>query len=294
MSLGKYEAFNAVVECGSLTLAGEKLGQTQSAVSHAIASLEREMGFALMIRGRSGTALTANGTRVFRLVRELLQWNERIRQEVAAINGLEVGTVRIGTFTTVSTLWLPSIIQEFNASHSGIAVTLLEGNYDEIAQWTAAGTIDFGFLSLPTDPALDVVPLHRDRMLCVLPDDHPLAGCQVIEYHELSSAPFIMPKGGSDNDVRHILAAHHLNPLVKYELDDDYAIAAWVRKGLGVAILPEMILENIRHPMTAVPLAGNPYRTIAIAARSMTEASPAAQTLMRSVKAWVTRFGRHS
>ena len=78
LSLAKFEIFNTVVELGSLTKAGEALGLTQSAVSHAISSLESEWGFSILNRGRSGINLTSNGEHVLKYIREMLKWNEEM------------------------------------------------------------------------------------------------------------------------------------------------------------------------------------------------------------------------
>lgn len=91
-----------VVELGSLTKAADALGFTQSGVSHAISSLEEELGFTLLLRGRSGVRLTPNGEQLLKPIREMLNWNEQLKQVAASIHGLETGTVRIGTFTSVS------------------------------------------------------------------------------------------------------------------------------------------------------------------------------------------------
>ena len=114
MSLAKFEIFSTVVELGSLTKAGETLGLTQSAVSHAIASLESEWGFSILTRGRAGINLTSNGEHVLRYIHEILKWNEEMVQEIANIKGLEIGIVRIGTFSSVSIQWLPEILGNFN------------------------------------------------------------------------------------------------------------------------------------------------------------------------------------
>ncbi len=289
MSLSKFEVLNAVVDLGSLTRAGESLGLTQSAVSHAIASLEHEFGFAVLLRSRTGVSLTTNGERLLKPIREMLRWNERMKQEIAEINGLEVGSVRIGTFTSVSTQWLPGIIQEFNLRHPNIDVGLQEGNYEEIERWIAEGTVDFGFLSLPTAQGFDTIPLHHDRMLCIVPDNHPLHQANVLEFHHIAHEPFIMPKAGCDNDVRQIFTHHRAKPNVKFALDDDYAIVAMVRRGLGISILPEMVLSNIRNPVCALRLRDNPARTIALAARSLKLASPATRKFIDCTKWWLNQ-----
>ncbi|MDF2680147.1 MAG: transcriptional regulator, partial [Brevibacillus sp.] len=181
MSLSKFQVLVTVIESGSLTRAGEVLGLTQSAISHAIASLEREYGFSILTRGRSGVSLTSNGERLLKYMREMLRWNEQMLQEVSAINGIEVGTVRIGTFTSVSTQWLPSILKQFQDQYPAIEIKLLEGYYDDIENWIVSGAVDLGFVSLPATETLETVPLHQDRMLVIVTEDHPL--CQKESVH---------------------------------------------------------------------------------------------------------------
>ena len=107
MNLSKYEALTAVVEQGSLTLAARELGCTQSNLSHSIDSLEKELGFALLLRSRGGVRLTPEGERLMPAVRGLLNSAEQLRQTAASVRGLDSGTVRVGAFTSVAVHWLP-------------------------------------------------------------------------------------------------------------------------------------------------------------------------------------------
>lgn len=288
MSLHKFSVFAAVVELGSLTKAAEQLGLTQSAVSHALTSLEQEFGFSILTRSRSGVRVTSNGERVLAYMREMLRWHEQMQQEVAAINGVQTGTVRIGTFTSVSTQWLPGILKSFQDRFPGVEIRLSEGYYDEIEQWVLAGEVDLGFVSLPTMAACEGYPLKKDRMLLIVPSDHPLACQDTVAVEQLAEEPFIMPTVGCDNDIRRIFQAGKLEPKVKYELGDDHAIIAMVANGLGVSILPEMILFRLPANIRAIPLQGAHYRTIGIAAASLDALSPAAARFFAQVKEWVS------
>lgn len=287
MSLAKFEVFSTVVELGSLTKTGETLGLTQSAVSHAIRSLEIEWGFPILIRSRSGIQLTSNGERMLSSVRELLKWNEKLTQEIANINGLEIGTIRIGTLSSVSIHWLPEILKTFNEAFPLIEIKLQEGDYDDAEQWISSGAVDFGFVSLPCSYNLEEVPLKKDPMLCILPAGHPLASEKEISFHAIQEEPFIKSKKGSDNDLKRILETYSAVPNVKFELTDDQAILSMVGSGLGISILPEMVLHRIPENVRAVKLAGSNYRTIGIAALSFNKLSPAAKKFVRYIKNWL-------
>ncbi|MET3292348.1 UNVERIFIED_CONTAM: DNA-binding transcriptional LysR family regulator [Brevibacillus sp. OAP136] len=287
MSLTKFEVFSTIVELGSLTKAAETLGLTQSAVSHAIASLESEWGFSLLVRGRSGISLTANGERVLRHVREILRWREQLAQEIATINGLESGTVRIGTFSSVSVQWLPEIMKQFQLNHPAIEIKLLEGDYEDIDHWISSGAVDFGFVSLPVAKAFDILPLRKDRMLCMVPAGHPLEQQTQVQIEQLAHEWFIMPTESCDNDVRRIFQKHKIVPRIRFELADDQAIISMVQNGLGVSILPEMVLFRIPDNVSILSLEGEPYRSIGIAAQNLETISPAAKTFIRSIQSWL-------
>ncbi|MGE7664918.1 LysR family transcriptional regulator [Ureibacillus composti] len=288
MSLAKYEIFSTVVELGSLTKAGETLGLTQSAVSHAISSLESEWGFSILNRGRSGIQLTSNGERILKYIREILMWNEEMNQEIANINGLEVGTVRIGTISSVSIHWLPEIMKKFNEHYPSIEIKLMEGDYDDIEQWISMGLVDFGFLSLPTSHPFEVLPLKKDRMLCILSDEHPLAEHNEIRFDMIKDEPLIKSKKGSDNDLKRILKENKVTPNIKFELSDDQAIISMVENGMGISILPEMVIHRVPNNVRKLKLEGDHYRTLGIAATSLKSLAPATNKFIDYLKAWLS------
>lgn len=292
MSLAKFEIFSTVVELGSLKQAAESLALTQSAVSHAIASLEAEWGFTILIRGRAGIMLTSNGERVLRHIHEMLKWNEQMMQEIANINGLEIGTVRIGTFSSVSIQWLPEILKSFNADLPAIDIKLLEGDYDTVEHWIATGMVDFGFVSLPTSKSFEVIYLKKDRMLCILPERHRLANELEVKFADMQEEMLIMSKKGSDNDLKRILHENKVTPHIKFELADDQAIISMVQNGMGISILPEMVLYRVPQNVRILSLEGEHYRSIGIAAPSFSTISPAARKFIEYVKAWLNNSHR--
>ncbi|MGG3467630.1 LysR family transcriptional regulator [Neobacillus pocheonensis] len=284
MSLAKFEVFSTVVELGSLTEASVKLGLTQSAVSHAIASLESEWGFSILSRGRNGIHLTSNGELVLQYIREVLKWNEQLVQQIAGINGLEVGTVRIGTFSSVTIQWLPEFMSHFNESHPSIEVKLLEGDYDEIEHWISSGAVDFGFLSLPTLKSFEVIPLKKDKIVTIVPDSHHLAHLSEVCFEQIKDELFIMPKISCDNDVRRILKENNVTATIKYELEDDQAIISMVQNGMGISILPEMVVNRVPKSVRILGLEGDHYRSIGIAATSFKNMSPAARKFVKYIQ----------
>lgn len=286
MSMNKFKVLLKVVELGSLTKAAEVMGFTQSGVSHMINSLEDEFGFSLLIRNRSGAKLTTNGEEIVKTIREILKWNEHLEQQVASIHGIELGTIHIGTFTSVGVHWLPGIIQDFQRDYPHIEIRLVEGDYREIEDWIAEGKIDCGFLSLPTWDIFDAIPLHQDPMLVLLPREHPLSSEDSITLAKIENEPFIMPSKGSDYDVNRVLEKARTKPDIKYTLGDDYAIMAMVEKGLGISILPELVLRGQQRNIRLIELEEKSFRSLGIAVSSLREVSPATKRFLNYVKSY--------
>ena len=287
MSLAKFEIFSAVVETGSLSEASLKMGLTQSAVSHALASLESEWGFSILKRGRSGIQLTSNGEFVLQYVRETLKCNEILLQKISSLNGLEAGTIRIGTFSSVSIQWLPKILNHFRENYPSVEIKLLEGDYDEIEQWIISGAVDFGFLSLPVAKSLEVIPLKEDRMLCILPVKHPLAQLDQIGMEQIKKEEIIMPRAGCDSDIKRIFKENNMTPNVKFELADDQAIFSMVENGMGISILPEMALHRLPGNIRICSLEGDFFRSIGAVAVSFKSLSPAAKKFIEHLQLWL-------
>ena len=287
MSLTKLEIFLKTVEMGNLSRAAEALNVTQSGVSHAISSLESGYGFQLLIRNKTGVRLTENGKRVLTHIREIVNHNERLKQDVAEINGIEAGTLRIGTFTSVSTHWLPGIIYHFHLEHPRIEIKLMEGDYGTIETWIQQGVIDLGFMSLPSSGHLEAIPLRKDRMLCVLPKDHSLSKQSTIRYAQLEKEPFIMPASSCGYDVRRVLEAARVHLNIQFESGDDHVIVAMVENGLGISVMSELALQGQSQNVTVMELEDRPTRSLGMSLTSMKHALPAAKRFIEHTQKWL-------
>lgn len=279
MSLGKYEVFNTVVELGNLTKAAGTLNLTQSAVSYSIANLESELGFPLLIRSRSGITLTSNGKRILKYVRTILQWDEKLKQEAASINGLVAGTVRIGAFTSVCIQWLPECMRHFKQKYPFIEIKIYQGSYKDVEEWIANGVIDFGFIILPTLESFETIPLKKDRLLCILPHNHRLGNQDKIHIEQLVNESFI-----TNHDIKRLLKETGVTLKNSFNIIDDQAIIAMVENDLGVSIMAELVLQGISHKVTVLSLEPEQHRTIGIATLSLKELSPASKKFIKYVK----------
>lgn len=163
------------IDTGSFTKASHVLNMTQPAVSHAISNLEADLGVKLLLRDRKrGLLLTDIGERILVHIRAVLNHIEKVEQEVAAEKGFEVGTIRIGSFPSASTKFLPGIIKVFKQKYPSLQLIVHEGTLDEIKSWLKSKAIDIGFIVLPST-SMDIVPIAKDEMVVLVPKTHALS-----------------------------------------------------------------------------------------------------------------------
>ena len=289
MDTKKLEVFEKIVELSSLSQAAEALGLTQSGVSHILAALEEEFGFTLLKRSRVGARLTPEGERLMPLIRDILRAEEQMEQTAAELRGLAAGKVRIGTFTSVAVHWLPGMLQEFGKLYPQVEFTLFNGDYHDVDRWLTDGSVDVGFITLPTTLRCECIPLREDPLLAVLPADHPLAKREICPVREVAAEPFITLLETSDNDSRRALEAAGVKPNVRFTTKDDYAIIAMVRQGLGVSIMPKLLLEGQLDGVAVRPLSPPSSRTLALAVASGDRAGPATRRFAAFAAEWVEK-----
>ena len=113
-----------------------------------INDLEKEWKVALLERGRSGVKLTSDGLKLLPYAENVCREYERLESQIDELNGLQSGLIRIGTFSSVATHWLPNIIKRFQKDYPNIDYELLLGDYTEIEEWVLSGRVDCGFLNM--------------------------------------------------------------------------------------------------------------------------------------------------
>ena len=276
----KYMAFIKTVEYGSFTRAAEVLSYSQSGISRMIKDLENEWRVSLLERGKNGVRLTSNGMKLLPYARQVCEAYQALQMEVDALNGLESGVIRIGTFSSVAAHWLPNIIRAFQQDYPNIDYELLLGDYTEIENWIAEGRVDCGFLRLPTRPEFETVFLEQDDFLAVLPEHHPLADCERFPLDAFCDEPFLLLEKGENREVSDVFRRYGLSPDVRCTLWDDFAIMSMVESGMGLSILPRLILKRIPYRVVLKELDVPAYRNIGLAVRKKETVSLAMKRFM--------------
>lgn len=280
MDINKYMAFVTAVEYGSFTKAAEILNYSQSAISRMISDLENEWRISILERSKSGVRLTSDGMKLFPHAKSLCEEYRKLQMQADELNGLESGIIRIGTFSSVATHWLPNIIREFQKDYPNIDYELLMGDYTEIEEWISEGRVDCGFVRMPAREDLETTFLEQDRFYEILPEGHYLAEKEKVSAAELCSDPFLMLKKGDNTEAAEVFEKRGLSPKVHFTTWDDYAIMSMVESGLGISILPGLILKRIPYRVMIRDLDIPAYRNIGIAVRSKRSMSLAVRKFM--------------
>lgn len=280
MNIQKYLAFVKTVEYGSFTKAAEILKYSQSGISRMINDLEQDWNVILLERNKTGVKLTSDGLKLLPNAKRIVEEFEKLRMEVDELNGLQSGLIRIGTFSSVATHWLPKIIKRFQMDYPNIDYELLLGDYTEIEVWIREGRVDCGFLRLPTDPDFETVFLAQDNLLAILPENHPLANCGRVPLSAMCEEPFMLLEKGAKAEISELFEQNGYVPKTHFTTWDDYAVMSMVESGLGISILPQLILKRIPYRIVAKELDVPAYRKIVFALRDKKTASLAVKRFM--------------
>lgn len=287
MNTSQYQALIKAVETGTLTQAAEELGYTQSGLTRALNSLEQQWSLRLLTRNRSGVKLTAEGQLLLPYIRRVLQEQQRLSEQVAEINGIRKGAIRIGTFNSVSAQWLPGMIKAFHTDYPGVQFELMHGTDAQIVSWVEEGLVDIGFVAYPTKPDLEADFLYRDPIVSIFAEDDPHAALDVFPISKLPTLPYIALNEGEEDEITTLLDKNQIQPDAHFVESDDHAVIAMVEQGLGTSLMSTMMLKGFARRIAAVPLDPPGYRDLGIACRSHALLSSAASLFYQYACDWV-------
>ena len=288
MNIRKCEAFVRAVELGSLSKAAEELGYTQSGISHMMQSLEDEVGFPLMVRTSTGIQPNREGELLLPVIRQLLNSSESLEQHIAKIKGIDTGRIRIAAYPSVAAYWLPTIICQFQKDYPKVEIEIIEMGSGAIETIMESRQAELCIYAGGEGKSFEWMPLCRDRMLVLLPQGHPLAGEAAFPLEALTASEFIMPMPDYDGEVRYILNKLKHWPHISFSACSDYTIINMVTQGLGISILPELLLKNYGHQAVALPLEPAQDRMLGIGVPQMKSMSPVTRIFVQYVKKFIS------
>ena len=262
MDTKRWKVMLAVDDYGSFTRAGEVLGYTQSGITQMMKSLEREVGFPLFVKDSHGMRLTREAQALLPHVRSLLAADEVVRQEIASLKGAQVGTICIGTYLSCSIHWIPKILQAFHRDYPDIHFKVIEGDEGELADWIQERRVDIGFISRQEEQRYQFLPVME----------------------RFADVPFVTTAYAPGSDIHRVLKQYNLKPDIRYVSINEFSVLSMVEHGLGITLLPGLLLRGRTGNFVCRSLKPRLYRQLGLAYASSQDLSPAARIFLEYAK----------
>ena len=274
MESKKLEALLMAVDLGSFTKAAEVLGYTQSGLTHMMNSLEKEVGFTLLERGRSGVRLTEEGERIAPAVREFLQANARLDSVIEQVASSRTEVIRVSAYASIAMHWLPAIIQRFREECPDVDVDIRMADHVDVPyELLAQGKMDAILVSAQDDGQYEWVHLANDPMFAVLPKNFDTQGMDTFPLAAFEGRDFIMPSQGFDKDIMRIFNRIGVKPHILPTWVDDPTVLSMVSHGLGVSMMTELTVRGRTDGVKLLPVEPTSARELGLAVRSLDTAS---------------------
>ena len=275
MDILKCKAFVTSVDEGSFTAAGRIMGYTPSGISQLVSAMESEFGFALLVRKSNGVVPTRQGEYIYPLIQEYIDKEAAIYQAATELSGMYKGNVMIATYASTAAHTLPSIIKDFTDMHPSINIQIEEGTKNRIEKMVSAGKADLSFSTRLSNQSYTWIPFAKDRMVAVLPKDHPDAGRDAYPIKNCRKENLIMPSEGDDADVRALMKEHGIVPNIRLTTLENFTAINMVEKGLGIGIMNEGITRYWQTGTVILPLDPPSEIEIGITVPNIETAAPA-------------------
>ena len=301
LNVQRLQVLREVAHRGSFSTAADSLSYTQSAVSQAVARLEAETGVTLLERDRGGVRPTASGAALLEHADAILARIEAAEDDLAAIAQVRGGRLRMASFPTAGATLMPLAIATFSAAHPDVALSLAEGEPEEIAPRLRAGELDLALLfefrgvSEKLGARLRRINLLEDPMYLALPNGHRLADAPRVRLADLSGENWVQTSAESPC-ARHVVRSCHaagFEPAVSFESDDYQTVQGLVAAGVGVALIPELALSSVRDDVFIRALhPKGPVRRVVAATARADGASAAAERMLEVLQEVAVRYGK--
>ncbi|MEU7747734.1 LysR substrate-binding domain-containing protein [Nonomuraea sp. NPDC049158] len=295
MQLQQLAYFVAVAETRHFTQAAERMRVAQPSLSKQIKALESDLGAPLFSRARGNVTLTPAGEALLPLARRMLADAGTARQEVAELAGLRRGRVRLGATPSLCAGLLADALARFHLAYPGIELLVEEDGSRDLVRALARGQLDLSLIITPLqgdDPSLVTEEILRENLVVVTPSHQPERK-PYLRMEDLRGRGMVMFRRGYDLREATLAACRQagFEPRFAVEGGEMDAVLRFVEAGLGLAVVPSMVLDG-RPGLTGTPLAPPGLsRTIALAHRKDVEPTRAAQAFRTTLLSFVVEAG---
>ena len=266
MNISKYKALLAAVDMGSFSAAANKLGYTQSGLTHMMNALEDELGFSILQRGYWGVKLTPGGERIIPRIRELVNCEDALMNEIDLVKSYGDNVIRIGAFSSLAGSILPGIVERFNAEFPTVTLNIQTGTVAELYGGLRDEKFDICYGTKNNKYEFKWTSLMSDRYYAILPKEYPLSS-DTFPIQQFNGTKFLMPGLGYDDDIGQVFNEYRVHPFVTPTYVEDPAILSMVEHNLGISMLSALTIADRHDNVSIVPISPFISRNICVSVK---------------------------
>ena len=272
------------VDLGSFSRASEVVGYTQSGLTHLVNSLEREIGFPLIVRSHNGISLTEQGRDLMPDIRQFLQANASLENRIQGIREKQTETIRIAAYASIAMFWMPEILYRFRRICPNVDVDLRMVDHAlEPFELLQDGKTDVIFASRQNYGTCEWTPLYHELLYAILPRDYPLKSPTEFPLKEFEGKEFLMPYGRFDIDVHAAFKREGVKANEQTVYVDDETVIRMVGKGLGISMMSELMIRGNTDDVLCIPVTPKSIRELGMGTEKGVELSESVRRLKECV-----------
>lgn len=284
MDAKKLEILMTAVDLGSFSRASEVVGYTQSGLTHLVNSLEREIGFPLIVRSHNGISLTEQGRDLMPDIRQFLQVNASLENRIQGIREKQTETIRIAAYASIAMFWMPEILYRFRRICPNVDVDLRMVDHAlEPFELLQDGKTDVIFASRQNYGTCEWTPLYHELLYAILPRDYPLKSPTEFPLKEFEGKEFLMPYGRFDIDVHAAFKREGVKANEQTVYVDDETVIRMVGKGLGISMMSELMIRGNTDDVLCIPVTPKSIRELGMGTEKGVELSESVRRLKECV-----------
>ena len=284
MDAKKLEILMTAVDLGSFSRASEVVGYTQSGLTHLVNSLEREIGFPLIVRSHNGISLTEQGRDLMPDIRQFLQANASLENRIQGIREKQTETIRIAAYASIAMFWMPEILYRFIRICPNVDVDLRMVDHAlEPFELLQDGKTDVIFASRQNYGTCEWTPLYHELLYAILPRDYPLKSPTEFPLKEFEGKEFLMPYGRFDIDVHAAFKREGVKANEQTVYVDDETVIRMVGKGLGISMMSELMIRGNTDDVLCIPVTPKSIRELGMGTEKGVELSESVRRLKECV-----------
>lgn len=285
METKKLLALLEAVRLGSISKASEKMRYTQSGITQMLNSLETELGVPLLQRTSRGVVFTEEGKALEPFIRNILDGETALYAKVSELFQNTTERIRIGTFPSIASYWLPKVIKDFQNQHPNVNIEIKIGS-NEFADWISSDEIDIGFADETQAGYYEWSHIQNDEIYAAIHSSDPISKNQRVLIETLITNQVLLPTAGGKSTPERILKGLQIKRKILVPSSSGETLLSLVSQGLGVTLVSRLYLNRQPDNVHLIPIDPPIIRKLGIFAKSFKDLNPMAKKFISCLRKW--------